>query len=136
MPFPATDLYPQATGLYPGDASAPVLPTVVTGGASGMTTSTVILGGSINPNGWQTHFFFQYGDEGSYGFNSPTWNGGTAPSNFFKTITGLDSATYYHYRLVGYSAAGTAYGADKTFATEFGPHDYRPSPVHEAGWIQ
>lgn len=135
MPYPSASLYPQTTGLYPGDG-VEVPPTVVTGAASGMTTSQVTLAGSINPNGLQTHYFFQYGDEGSYGNVSPTWNAGTASVNISRTIYGLDSATFYHYRLVGWSAAGTAYGADRTFASDFGPNDYRPSPVHEAGWIQ
>lgn len=136
MPYPSASLYPQTTGLYPGDGGVELPPTVVTGGASEMTTSSVRLAGSIDPNGFQTHYFFQYGNEGSYGYNSATWVAGTAPGNISRTVTGLDSATFYHYRLVGYSVIGTAYGTDATFATEFGPDDFRPTPVHEASWGQ
>lgn len=135
MPYPGTALFPQSTGLYPGDAGADLPPSVTTGAASSITTTTALLAGSIDPNDFQTHYFFQYGGD-TFEQTSATWVAGTAPVNVSRTISGLTSATHYHFRLVAYSAAGTTYGLGSTFATDFSRDDRRVLLVHTADRAQ
>lgn len=136
MPFPGTALFPSPS-LYPGDGGIELAPVAITGGASDMTQTTARLAGSIDPNDFQTHYYFEYGNRDGYGYVSPTWIAGTIPLNVSRVLKHLTSATFYHYRLVAFSAAGSTYGEDKTFITEYGPHDaIRSSFVHEANWSQ
>lgn len=128
--YPSTSLWP-STGLYP-EANGEVPPSVTTGSASGITTTQATLAGSIDPNGLQAHYYFEYGPTG-YGFTSGTFVAGTAPTNVSRTISDLSSAYYYHYRLVAFSAAGFGYGGDATFVTDYARDDPRLSPVHIAG---
>lgn len=131
MPYPATNLYPQATGLYPGDG-AEVPPLATTGSATVITTTGAVFAGSIDPNGLTAHYYFEYGGGGSYTWTSGTFAAGTAPINVSRTISGLSSGSYYHYRLVAFTGAGSGYGADVSFITEYGRDDPHLSPVHDA----
>lgn len=121
--WPATDLYPEAGGELP--------PSVTTGSASEITTTGARLAGSIDPNDLQAHYYFEYGPAG-YGLTSGTFVAGTAAGNVSRAVSGLTSATYYHFRLVAFTAAGFGYGADVTFATDYTRDDPHISPVHDA----
>lgn len=136
MPYPGTALFPQAVGLYPGDG-VEVAPTVVTGVASPITNNTAAIAGSVDPNGLTAHYYVEYGFTAGYGSTSSTGVAGTAPTSVSRTISGLNGASLYHYRMVAFTAAGFGYGDDETFYTEVGPHD-APLPFmrHEAGRIQ
>ncbi len=92
-------------------------PTVVTGSASNVTTSSAVLKGTVNPNGLATTYYFQYGTSTRYGkqTSTRTAGSGTTTQSVSASISGLAPGTTYHYRLVGVYAGGTSDGADKTF---------------------
>jgi hypothetical protein len=94
-------------------------PAVVTGAASGVTTTSARLAGSVDPNGRATSWYFEYGTGTGYGSRTGTGNAGsgTAARSVSATISGLGPGRVYHYRLVAASDAGTSRGADRTFAT-------------------
>ncbi len=104
----------------PGAASAASsAPAVSTSGSSNATFSSVSLSGFVNPRGLTTTFAFQYGTTTAYGGQTPLApaGNGTIGLKFSQTVTGLQAATVYHYRIVAISQAGTTFGKDRTFAT-------------------
>jgi hypothetical protein len=109
--------------------AGPPAPVATTEGVSGVSTGGSTLEGSVNPEGDDTHYYFEYGKTTSYGTSVPVQPGadaGSGESNtkVSETIGGLESEITYHYRLVAINATGTiTYGADRDFlstATEWG----------------
>ena len=97
-------------------------PAVTTGAAGpvGSTTATVL--GTANPNGGSGAAHFDYGTTPAYGQQTSDvpLGAGTAPVDVGATITGLQPATTYHYRLVASNSSGIVAGADATFTTQAG----------------
>jgi hypothetical protein len=104
-------------------SAAPNPPTVTTGSATSVAQSSATVTGMVNPNGVDTHYYFQYGTSNAYGSNTASTDagGGGAGVPVSTSLTGLASSTTYHYRLVGMSSAGTTYGSDQTFTTTTPP---------------
>ncbi|HEX4085853.1 MAG TPA: hypothetical protein VHY22_13150 [Chthoniobacteraceae bacterium] len=98
-----------------------VPPAVVTGSASSVTTTSVTLNGTVNPNGVSTTAFFQYGSSNLYGSatTSVSAGSGTSAAPVGIPLSGLQEGSPYHYRLVAANTSGTTYGDDQTFATPF-----------------
>ncbi|MCX6133202.1 MAG: YCF48-related protein [Ignavibacteriales bacterium] len=94
-------------------------PTATTGSASSLTTTDAQLSGTVNPNGANTTYYFEYGTTTNYGSQTSNANAGTgtATSNVTATLTGLSSNTLYHYRLVATNTSGTSRGGDMFFTT-------------------
>jgi hypothetical protein len=94
-------------------------PTATTLGASNITTTTVKIYGSINPNGTETMAYFEIGTTTTYGRSTSTLDAGngtfTATAN--ADFNGLFPGMVYHYRVVGYNSFGTNFGQDATFTT-------------------
>jgi hypothetical protein len=101
------------------------LPVVSTGGTDGVTEGSVTLSGTIDPQGWNTTYHFEYGTSAAYGLSWPTVDtdmgalDGAQPVAL--TIENLQPATTYHYRLVATDPGGTTYGADQSFTTRSYP---------------
>ncbi len=100
-------------------SAAPSAPTATTGSASNVASTTTTLNGTVNPNGNDTNYYFEYGPTTSYGSTTPTAVAGAGASNaaVSANLAGLNAGTTYHYRLVATSSAGTTNGADQTFTT-------------------
>jgi hypothetical protein len=103
-------------------STLPVAPTVVTGSASNRNATGAILHGTVNPNGSQSDYYFEYGPTAAYGSRSPAGFGvvvgkGQAPLAASQQIFGLQPATTYHYRLVAENVVGSEAGEDHTFTT-------------------
>jgi hypothetical protein len=113
-----------AVGVDAALAATP--PSVTTGTVTAIKPSSVVVSGSVNPNGDATTWYFQFGPSTDTGYGSQTpaesAGTGTADVSVAKTITGLASATSYHYRLVGVSSAGTVLGANGNFNTTAAPN--------------
>ncbi len=101
----------------------PELPAVTTDAveSSGVTLSSADVSGSVTSAGTAsvTERGFVYGATAN-----PTTSDtkvtaalGTGTGAFSATLTGLSANTTYHVRAYAISAAGTAYGADRTFTT-------------------
>ena len=103
----------------PAPASAAAPPTATTGSSSKLAQSSATVSGTVNPNGTDTSYHFEYGTTASYGSSTPSTDAGagTADVPVSADLTGLTSSTTYHFRLVAVSSAGTTNGADQTFTT-------------------
>ena len=97
---------------------AGLAPLASTGAASGVSVNEATISGTINPQGKETSYRFEYGDDTEYGTQA---FGTVLPEQGEQTVTlnlrGLDPNTTYHYRLVVSNPGGTAYGEDMTFTT-------------------
>ena len=94
-------------------------PVVTTTEATNINTKSAALGGTVNPNGLDTTYYFEWGLTITYGNTTSVQNAGSgtgnvnAPSN----ASGLSDNTLYHFRLVAANAMGTSYGLDQSFTT-------------------
>ena len=92
-------------------------PIIATRPATALTSSAATLNGAVDPQGVSTIYHFEYGTTTSYGTSAPepgaSAGSGTAKEQVSQTITGLQSDTTYHYRLV----VGGSVGADSVFRT-------------------
>jgi subtilisin family serine protease len=99
---------------------ATTLPAVTTGAATSVAATGATLNGTVNANNVSTAVTFEYGTTTAYdssltALQSPvTGSSNTAVS---APLTGLAPGTTYHYRAVGSSASGRAYGSDVSFIT-------------------
>lgn len=94
-------------------------PTVSTAPATNVTSSGATLNGSVNPNGQQTSYAFQWGPTSGYGHETPlsSAGAGTSASSVSATLSGLAPGSSYHFRIIAMSAGGTSVGNDQTFTT-------------------
>jgi NHL repeat len=91
--------------------------------ATDVTQTTATLNGSFDPNGEDTHYYFEWGTDTTYGNVSAEAPGEDAGSTAGDTpvsfgLEGLTAFTTYHYRIVAGNSLGTSLGPDRTFRTE------------------
>ena len=98
-------------------------PAAVTGAVSNVTTTSARLGGTVDPNGRATTWYYEYGPTTAYGGRTPNRSAGSGNTavSVSATVSGLTSGRLYHYRLVATSDAGSSRGADRTFSTTAQP---------------
>jgi hypothetical protein len=103
---------------------APASPTVLAGSenATGITDAAATLEASINANGLDTKYFFEYGSTTAYGTRAPLPPGTDLGSNHAvlpakAALSGLAPDTAYHFRVVAVNSLGTTDGPDQTFTT-------------------
>jgi hypothetical protein len=96
----------------------------VTADAVIITDSSAKMRGTfVNPSGYTTTAWIEYGTTGSYGFTLSV-SAQYAVAGFQEVIadiSGLASSSTYHYRLVTNNSGGTFYSSDKTFTTFITP---------------
>lgn len=119
-----------ATGTTNGNdmsfISAAVPSTVITQAASNIIGTTATLNGNVNANFAPTNVAFEWGLTTSYGniaIASPAQVTGNTATPVVAAISGLATATIYHFRCVGTGPGGTVYGLDQVFTSDC------PSPV-------
>ncbi|MES2661050.1 MAG: cadherin-like beta sandwich domain-containing protein [Verrucomicrobiota bacterium] len=110
-------------GSTTGDGLADTAPTVTTGLATDITTSTAILGGIVNPKDGTTQVRFEYGPTTAYGSTTGTKGigNGVEPVAVAVPIGGLVPGREYHFRIVAENSAGIMMGLDAVFTTGFPP---------------
>jgi hypothetical protein len=103
-------------------------PIVSTGESTPKGATAVTLAGSVNPNGLEASYYFEY-DTKAYGVNeaphgtavpasAKAIGSGTSPVAVSEEVKGLPFDTAYHYRLVAVSVGGNKYyGEDRSFST-------------------
>lgn len=106
----------RTTGVAP---PPPPTPTASTGSAQ-VTGASAVLGGSVNPNGLATSYYFEFGTTADYGTQTAPQSAGSGASAVAvsATLSGLAADTTYHYRLVAVGPnSAFSIGADRTFTT-------------------
>jgi hypothetical protein len=130
-----------ASLILAAPAQALSRPAVSTGGARNVTFDSALLDGSVNPNGSNTSFYFQYGLTRLYGGQTAIADAGAGarPVKVSLAISGLQPLTVYHYRLVAVNGAGAQMGADRTLLTTKVPLSLAilssPNPVLYGGAV-
>jgi uncharacterized repeat protein (TIGR01451 family) len=101
----------------------PMGPKVETGSATGVNETTAQLNGSVNPNGLEAEFYFEYGDTTDFGQSTPKELVATGTANMAvsQALAGLDPATTYYYRIWAGNAEGVSVGAAGSFTTTGNP---------------
>ncbi len=112
--------------------TTPGPPTVVTGGVTGITSSTATLNATGTPNLAATTGWFRYSTtnpgtcDDVFGTRAPATGGtalgsGTTAVPFTQAITGLQPGTTYYVCAIAQSSAGTGVGTVQTFLTPGAP---------------
>ncbi len=108
------------TGLILATAAlAAGSPVVTSAAATSLTNTTATLNGTVNPNGLDAQYAFQYGPTILYGLETAVTDAGSGTSdvNVTADLTALQPGTTYHYRIIAISSGGTTAGTDLTFTT-------------------
>lgn len=104
-----------------GPPPPPSAPVVATDAASGLSSSAATLNGSVNPEGADASYQFDYGTTTSYGTSVPAPAGDAGAGNSAvdesAALTGLSPSTTYHYRIEATNSVGTTLGTDQSFTT-------------------
>jgi hypothetical protein len=98
-------------------------PIATTGEASAVEWTAAMLNGEVNPNGCRTTYRYEYGTSIEYEKSTPISEAGSGSGNvpLPATVTGLEEAMTYHFRLAATNSEGTTrYGVDKTLTTRPG----------------
>jgi hypothetical protein len=130
---PAVDLIKPPCGTAPDERGVPrpqgsgcdagayeyAPPSVSTGPASAITTSSATVGGQISPNARPTTWHVEFGPTVSYGNRTPdqTIPAGVSPVSVSAALIGLHPGSVVHYRLVASNGDGTTNGPDATLTT-------------------
>ena len=103
-------------------------PFVETEAATNITSIEAQLHGVVNPEGFVTHYHFEYGTTKSYGKSTTSTSAGHGTSNVevSATLTGLTPHVTYQYRIVAENANGVVDGANMQFTT-FGTPEFKPA---------
>jgi Tol biopolymer transport system component len=117
----------QATNMYSTsfatDETVPGTPPAVDAtSAADVTSATAVLQASINPEGGDTTYHFEYGTSTSYGTDAPVpaadLGSGVGDVPASRRVEGLVAGTVYHYRVVARNSLGTTVGPDRTLTTQ------------------
>jgi uncharacterized protein (TIGR02145 family) len=120
-------------------------PTVTTGSAGSITTTTGTLNGTVNANNLSSTVTFDYGTTTSYGLNIsaiPSPVTGSTVTSVSASLSGLTPSTTYHFRVKAMSSGGISYGNDGTFLTssatitDFDENVYNTIPIGTQVWVQ
>lgn len=106
-----------------GDQQLFAGPRVSAAYASDVAASSATLQATVDPNGADTHYYFEYGPTTAYGSHAPALPGadlGSAPGaqSVLVHLTGLQPTASYHYRLLAVQDGETFAQRDQTFTTE------------------
>jgi len=147
-----------ATSIHLGDTiylrlaptTPPSPPSVVTGIASSVLSTSATLNATVDPNGGEvTECKFEWGKTTAYEEKpascSSSPGSGSSQVAVSAAITGLASNTAYHFRISATNAGGTSKGSDQTLTSASPPHVYQngarlaegePFPTIEWGTIK
>ncbi len=89
---------------------------------SAVSVTKATLNASLNPNGAETTYQFEYGKTTAYGTKVPVAakaaGSGLSALKVSEALSGLSGGATYHYRLVASNSIGTTNSADATFTTQ------------------
>lgn len=120
-PFALDGLTPRVLGARTDIGADEQTTTPVVGAATlgPVGPATAVLISSVDPEGLQTTYRFEYGPTATYGATTP--DGivpvGDTPVTVSAALDGLEAQTAYHVRVVATNARGTTLGPDLRFTT-------------------
>jgi hypothetical protein len=108
-----------AYGATASFTTAASTPTITTNAATSVASLSATLNGTVNPNGLNTSYYFEWGTTTGYGNTTASQGPGSGTSNvdFSQIVTGLSYSTLYHFRAVALVGATPYYGSDASFTT-------------------
>ena len=108
-----------ATLTVMGGGSGGSQPTVQTNAATGISQNSAILNGQVNPNGYSTSYWFEYGTSQSLGYATfgQSLGSGNSNQNVNANISGLLPNTTYYFRIAAQNQYNTSYGLILSFTT-------------------
>jgi hypothetical protein len=108
-----------SAGAVATNALAAGAPTVATGTTSNISDTRATLGATVNAQGLETNYAFQYGTTTNYGRQTRLTSTGTdtADRGVTADVTDLTAGTDFHFRVIATNSAGTTVGTDQTFRT-------------------
>ncbi len=93
-------------------------PGVGTKPGSNVANNAATLTGLVNPNQWETRYYFEYGETTAYGSTAPAASqqltSETGAEEVQALAGGLKAGDTYHFRLVAENAGGTTRSEDQT----------------------
>jgi phosphodiesterase/alkaline phosphatase D-like protein len=95
------------------------LPTAHTVAASSIARTSGSLNGSVNPNGFSTSYWFEYGMDTGFGSATTLTSAGsdTSTNSVSMAISNLKPLTKYYFRMNAQNQFGTVNGATMNFTT-------------------
>ena len=112
---------------YSSDGSFTTLgpPEVWTLSATAVTATNATLNGTVNPRGYPTGAWFQWGTTTSYGnlTAATDMGGGTGDLPLSVALAGLTLGATYHFRVAATNSCGTVYGRRREIHREIVPRD-------------
>ncbi len=102
----------------------PVKPTISAVGASGINTTVATLTASVNPNGFDSAAWFEYGTNSTYAAGTVPQAIAATNTNavaLSDTLTNLLAGQTYYFRGVASNANGVTYSGGQSFNTGFPP---------------
>jgi hypothetical protein len=97
---------------------------VSTDPATSLTRTNATLNGSLNPDGLETHYRFEYGISTVYHAKTELQDAGSGSGEEHVSpaeISGLQAGRTYHYRIVATNSYGKTRGPDETFLVPTNP---------------
>jgi hypothetical protein len=112
-------LYVLGEGRVRVVSTPPAGPLIVGASAGELQPTTTSVDAVVNPEGHETTYHVEYGTTASYGSSTPpaTLSGTFEDESVSVALSGLQTRTLYHFRVVASNSAGTAFGPDETFTT-------------------
>jgi len=114
-----------AINVAASGAGISTIPTVTTGAASAITTTTATLAGTIPANGCTavTAYGVEYSTTNGFpnGTGTPVASTNLSGINFSSNVTLLSPGTTYYYHAYATNAGGTGYGSQQSFTTVGAP---------------
>ncbi len=117
----------------------PFSPLAVTEAVTSLTETAATLHATVNPNGLEAEYQFEYGTSTSYGTKAPVPAEGAGSDVYdlevSEEIGGLTPGAIYHYRVTATNEDGTTFGADMTFRARQAPAvvSEAPTSIHAEG---
>jgi alpha-tubulin suppressor-like RCC1 family protein len=106
--------------VYSSDCSFTTLgpPEVWTLSATAVTAANAMLNSTVNPNGYPTTAWFQWGNTTSYGnlTAATDMDSGTSDLPLSAALAGLTLGATYHFRVAATNSYGAVYGMDQSFS--------------------
>ena len=107
----------------------PNVPSATTDLASGVGQRAATLNGTIDPQGAETSYYFEYSGPGTFSIVTGKAGSGSGPAQVAAPINGLAPGTTYQYRLIATNAGGTMLSSYQTFTTAPPPPSGPPAVV-------